>query len=236
MKKFEVPSFRRSTAVVIAAAGLVLLGGVTVKAVPTSDLTQTINPGTLVTNILDGSRVSVPSPTFAMSAKSLSLDCQTGGNASTGTFGSASQRVYVTNGDAADNGFTLTVAATSGVTSTWANGGATSRIDFNDVTGSTAGCADGADTDTVAGQLTIDPSVSTLVTDCASCTATGVTKGASASFAQGTVDSITLLNAGPTSNDVWRGYLTGAGLSQTIPAETASDSYTLNLTLTATAQ
>lgn len=60
--------------------------------------------------------------------------------------------------------------------------------------------------------------------------------GSSAAFNQGTTDSITLVNAGSTSNDVWRGYLSGATISQTIPAEQAADSYTLNLTLTATAQ
>jgi hypothetical protein len=84
--------------------------------------------------------------------------------------------------------------------------------------------------------MSINPAVGTLTTDCASCAATGVSLGSSASFDQGTTDSVTLVNAGSTSNDVWRGYLTGTTLSQTIPAEQTADSYTLNLTLTATAQ
>lgn len=205
-------------------------------AASNSNFTQTINSGTLSTDVLDASRVSVASPAVSMTAKPFSFDCQAGGTASTGTLGSNSERLYVSNGDAADNGFTLTVAATGGATSTWANGGSTQTFDFNDATGSTAGCADGADADSRAGQMTINPTAGSLATDCSTCNATGVSLGSSSAFSQGTTDSITLINAGSTSNDIWRGYLTGATVSQTIPAEQAPDSYTLNLTLTATAQ
>jgi hypothetical protein len=170
-----------------------------------------------------------------MTAKSFSFSCQAGGSASTGTFGTNTERVYVSNGDAADNGWTLTVAATSGATARWQNGGATQFMDFNDPSGSTAGCTDGADADSTAGQLTIDPSAGTLTTDCGTCTTTSVSKGSSTGFDQGTTDSITLLNAAAGSDDVWRGYLTGMGLSQTVPAETPANAYTLDLTLTVTA-
>ncbi len=223
------------TVVLLGVLGLALLH-TQVSAVPASDLTQTINPGTLNTDILDASRATVAAPVFSMTAKNVSVDCQFGGNASTGLLGTNTQRIYVSNTDAADNGWTLTLGATGGVTAAWANSGATRHIDFNDPTGSNAGCSDGADSDSYAGQLTINPSAATLTTDCLSCTATGVTKGSSAAFSQGVTDSLTLLNAGGTSDDVWRGYLTGASLSQTIPAETTADSYTINLTLTATAQ
>jgi hypothetical protein len=206
-------------------------------AASNSTFSQTINTGTLSTDIMDASRVSVGSPAVAMGAKSFSFNCYAGGTASTGTLGSNTERLYVTNGDAADNGWTLTLAATAGSSATWANGGATQHFDFNDPTGTTAGCTDGADAagDTYAGQMSINPSAGTLTTDCASCTSTGVSLGSSSAFNQGTTDSLTLLNAGSTSNDVWRGYLTGAAVSQTIPAEQAADSYTLNLTLTTTA-
>jgi hypothetical protein len=202
----------------------------------TSDFSQTINSGTLTTSILDSLRAVVGSPSVSMSAKNFSFDCQAGGSASTGTFGSNSERLYATNGDAADNGWTLTLGATSGATARWANVGNTSYIDFNDPTGSTAGCADGGDADSTSGQLTVDPSVGTLTADCLTCTTTNVSKGSSAAFNQGTTDSITVLNAAGTSDDIWRGYLTGITVSQTIPAETPADTYTINLTLTATAQ
>jgi hypothetical protein len=197
-----------------------------------STLNQTINPGVLATGILDDSRNPVGTPAVAMSAKNFSFECQNGVDSSTGTLGTNTERLYVSNADAADNGFTLALAATDGATATWSNGGA-ETIDFND--SASAGCTDGADGDTAAGQLTVDPA-GTLTTDCAACTTTGTSTGTLAAFSQGTTDSVTLLNAGATSDDVWRGYLTGVNLSQAIPAETQADSYTLNLTLTATAQ
>ena len=49
------------------------------------------------------------------------------------------------------------------------------------------------------------------------------------------LDSVTLLNAAAASDDIWRGYLTGVGMSQTIPAEQPADSYSVNMTLTAAA-
>jgi len=223
---------------VAVMAVLVFAGGGAAYAASNSTFSQVISGGnTLATDIMDASRVPVASPAVAMSAKSFSFACQSGGSASTGTLGTGTERVYVTNTDGADNGWTLALAATGGATARWANGGATQNIDFNDPTGTTAGCTDVAgDADATPGQLTINPSVGAITTDCASCNTTGVSVGSSAGFNQGTLDSITLVNAGSTSNDIWRGYLTGVTASQTIPAEQAADSYTLNLTLTATAQ
>ena len=222
----------------IAYVGAVFLAlfsvGMAVQAASTPTFNQTINPGTLLTDIMDNTRAPVGSPSVAFGAKTFSFDCQNGGSSSAGTLGTNSQRVYVVNPNAANNGFTLTIAATSGATARWANGGSTSYIDFNDPSGS--GCTDGAgDADSTAGQLSMDPSVSTLTTDCSSCTASNVTKGSSGAFNQGTTDSITLLNAAAASDDIWRGYLTGITMAQTIPAEQPADSYSLNMTLTVTA-
>ncbi len=210
-----------------------LASGSVVFAAPTPTLTQTITAGVLSTDILDATRNPVAAPAVSMSSKAFAFDCQTGANASTGTLGTNTERVYVINPGGANNGWNLTMAATGGATTTWANGGATRLIDFNDPT--TGGCTDGADTDTASGQMTVNPSVGTLTTDCASCTATGVTKGASSAFSQGVTDSLTVLSAAAGSDDIWRGYLTGTSLSQVIPGETPADTYTLNLTLTATA-
>lgn len=222
---------RRSlAAILVFLFGSVVLGG-GVNAASSSTVSQVINAGTLVTDIMDSSRVSVGSPAVSMSAKNFSFDCQVSGSASTGTLGTNSERLYVTNPGAANNGWNLTIAATGGATTTWSS----TSMDFNDPTGSTAGCSDGADADAKAGQLTIDPSVGTLTADCGSCSTTNVSKGSSAAFNQGTTDSIALLNAAAASDDIWRGYLTGATLSQTIPAETTTGTFTLGLTLTATA-
>lgn len=222
---------------ILIAVAMAVMVPAAAFAASNSNFTQTINTGTLTTDIMDASRNSVASPAVAMGAKSFSFNCYSGGTASTGTFGTGSERVYLSNGDAADNGWTLTVAATSGATATWNNGGATQKFDFNDPSGTPAGCSDGADAgDTFGGQMTINPAAGSITTDCTSCTSTGVSLGSSAAFNQGTTDSITLANAGASSNDVWRGYLSGVNVSQTIPAEQIADSYSLNLTLTATAQ
>lgn len=217
----------------LVVAGFALFSGIALAA-PDSDFSQTINAGTLDADIKNASRVTVASPSVAMTAAGFSFDCQSGGSASTGTFGTNGERVYVSNGDAADAGWDLTIAATGGATDTWDNGGATESFDFNDA--GTSGCTDDgttADSDSFAGQLTLNPAAGTITTDCGTCSATNVSKGSSDSFDEGDIDDITLLAASSGSDDVWRGYLTGVGVSQTIPAEQPADTYTLNLTLTA---
>ncbi len=78
----------------VSAVVLSLAGGGIASAATGTDFSQVINTGTLATDILDASRVSVASPTVAMSAKTFSFACQSGGSASTGTFGTNTQCVY----------------------------------------------------------------------------------------------------------------------------------------------
>jgi len=97
---------------------------------------------------------------------------------------------------------------------------------------------DGGDTDTVGGQMTVDPSVGTLaVGSCASCVTTNVAKGSSSSFAEGTLDSITLLNAAAASSDVGDWKFTGVAISQKIPSEQgAASDYDINMVVSIVAQ
>lgn len=222
---------RTAVLALVLSAGIVSIGVATANAANTSTVTQTVSSGTLATDIRDASRVTVASPSFAMGATNFSFSCQS----SSGTVGSSTQRIYVDNPNGANAGWTLTLAPTAGPTALWQNGGNTQQYDLNDATGTPAGCGDGADVDTKAGQLTVNATAGTLTTDCASCALTNITKGSSAAFAQGTLDSITLLNAAAASDDVGRWYLTGVTAVQTIPAEQAVDNYTVNLTATATA-
>lgn len=217
----------------LAALLLVLLVTFSASAANTPTLNQTINAGTLATDILDASRAAVGSPAAAFTAKTFSFDCQYGGTASTSSLGTNTERVYVMNPNAANNGWVLSIAATGGVTTLWQNGGSTQNYDFNDPTGANPGCTDGGgDADSRPGQLSVDPSVSTINLDCISCVSTNVSKGSSTAFNQGTTDAVTLLNAAAASDDIWRGYLTGVGMSQTIPAEQTPDSYSVNMTVT----
>lgn len=191
---------------------LTLFVTVTASASPVGELTQGIIAGTLTTDIRDSSYVTVASPTFAMSGLNVSNDCQ----ASTGTYGSASQRIYVDNPGGADNGWNLTIAATDGASAEWDSG--TNTYDFDDPAGS--GCT--------AGQLTLNPNAGTLTADAG--TTTNITKGTQTAFNANS--SITLLSAAAGSDDIARVYLTGVGISQQVPASTPAGSYTIDLTQT----
>lgn len=181
-----------------------------------SDVTQQISGGALSAAILDASRVAVPSPSFAMTAANFSFSCQT----VTGTLGSGSQRLYVINPSSANAAWTLTFAATG----PWTSGG--NNYAYNDATGTEAGCTNG--------QLTVNPSVGTVVDDCVStaCTTAVINQGSSTAMTGST--PVTVLSAAGGAS-VYRGYITGVSLSQKIPAEKPAGSYTLPVTLTATA-
>jgi hypothetical protein len=185
--------------------------------------------GTLTTDIVNASYVPVGSPTMAMSNATFSFACQT----ITGSFGTASQQIYVNNNNGANNGWTLTLAAQA-TTNIWDSAG--TDYDFNDPTSS--GCADGADAgDSVGGQMTVNPSVATLaIGQCGSCSTANISKGSSAAFNEGVTNTITLLTATAASDDVGDWTLQGVSISQKIPAEQpAASDYDINMVLTVTA-
>lgn len=202
-----------------------------VLASPTSNLTQTISAGTLSVDIVDGSYVTVGSPSVALAAQTFSFACQS----STGSLGTATQQIYVKNPDAADSGWTLSIAA-SATTAVWDSAG--TDFDFNDP--GTSGCVDdGAttDVDSLGGQMTINASAATLAAGaCSACGVTGITKGTSSAFVEGTTDSITLLTAAAPSDDIGDWTLQGVSISQTIPGEQpAASDYDINLVVSVTA-
>lgn len=198
------------SALLTLSAAFVVVGAA--HASPQGQLTQSVTPGTLTTDIRDASYVAVASPTFGMSTLNISNDCQT----STGTYGSAAQRIYVDNPGGANNGWTLSIAATGGASANWVSGG--NNYDFDDPAGS--GCT--------SGQLTLDPSVGTVTASAG--TTTAITKGSSAAFNSNS--STTLLTAAAGSDDIFRGYLTGVGVSQKVPASKPAGNYAIDLTQT----
>lgn len=207
----------------VIISGLVSIAFITavapaVYAATTADsqLTQTINAGVLSTSVLDAGGSVVASPSFAMTAGTVSTTSQ---QTVTGTFGSNTQRITADNPGASATGFTLTLAATAGASATWTSGGNT--YPFNAASAA-------------LGQLTVNATPGTLTPVVG--TATGITKGGSTTFSGGANTPVSLLNAGATSDDVWNGYLTGVTLSQTIPAATPAGSYTISMTQTVTAQ
>jgi hypothetical protein len=184
-------------------------------------------PAALDTDIVNASGVTVASPTFAMSTIATSFDCQT----TTGTLGTSSQRVRVRN-TTATPGWSLSIAATSGSSALWTSG--LLKYDFNDASGSPAGCAAGLDSDSYAGRMTVDPSVGTLSAR-STCNTTGVTKGASTAFTEGTANSVTILSASASAQTGCYWELTGISVSQKVPQDQTNGSYTLSLTMTVVA-
>ncbi len=225
MSTFIISKFSLKKLLAIGLALTLILSGAGLAiAASTSNFQQTITSGTLSVDIVDGSYVAVGSPSVALGTSAFSFSCQT----STGTFGTATQQLYIRNPDSADNGFTVSIAG-SAATAVWDSAG--TDFDFNDPT--TAGCTDSVDADSVGGEMTIDPSVGTLATgNCALCTTTNVTLGSSDSFEEGVTDSITLVTAAAGSDDVGDWTIQDIDISQTIPAEQpAASDYDIDMTL-----
>lgn len=207
---------RLSSIITVSAFALAAIATPAVYAATVADsqLTQQINQGVISTDIRDGSNNVVNNPAFAMGAVSTSTSEQT----STGTFGDASRRISVDNPGASSTGgsFTLSLNAKVPGTGAWTNG--TETYAYNGAT-------------SADGQLTINPAAGSITAVVGG--ATGVSTGTSATFTGSS--PITIMSADGTSNAIWNGYITGIGLSQTIPAGQASGSYTLDMEQTVVA-
>lgn len=188
-----------------------------------------ITPATLGVDMIDANGGSVGSPSIVFPATTTSFSCLT----NNATLGSGAQKIRVSNGTANEL-WTLSIAATGGVLSNWTNG-STGQYDFNDATGAPAGCSDGADADALPGQLSIDGSGSTVAVPLYDCDASGVSKGSLAAFSEGTLDSLTIATTSSAAINNCDYDITGVALSQQVPAERPAGNYSLNLTLTVTA-
>jgi len=185
------------------------------------------NLGALSINIVDTGGTTIASPTLSFPSIDRKISCQNNSS----VLGVSNAKIRVTNGTLNPQ-WNLTIAATGGVTSNW-NNGAGANYDFNDP--NTSGCGDGADADSFAGQLSINPSIGTS-TPSFGCNNNGLSFGSSSAFNQGIVDSITILTAGSTagvSGCYWD--ITGIGINQTIPQEQSNGAYSIDFTISAIA-
>jgi len=166
--------------------------------------------GTLGIDIVDagGASVATPSVDFAPALFGWV------GQQSPGTFGTAAEKVHVFN-NTTTPAWSVTLAAASGPTALWDSG--TDTYDFN-------GAA-------AVGRLLIDPSGATL-TPSSGCTTTGVSLGAAQYFAEGTLDSVTLVNSDATADTDCQWNVMGVSLVQDIPARQPDGDYVLDLVLT----
>jgi hypothetical protein len=145
---------------------------------------------------------------------------------STGTLGVTNEKIRITNSTGTP-AWSLSIAATGGPTAFW--DGASSDYDFNDGTSS---AGDGADSDSLGGQLSINPTVGTS-TPQGGCTNTGITFGSSTAFNEITpVNSITLVTAGGSADTNCYWDIIDMDVTQTIPSEQLPSTYVIDLTLT----
>lgn len=201
---------------IVAASGFVVVTQPAYAQLSTnSKLTQSIQAGTLSTSILDGTGATVTSPSFGFG----NVTVATSGTyqTSTGTFGSDAQRIYVDNPGVVTTGtWTLALAPTSSSLG-WTKDGTTQAYDFDAATAA-------------AGQLSIT-SAGTVTPVVG--TSTGITGASTGTFSSMNA-SFTIMTGAASSDDVWKGYITGIGLSQTIPAAVPAGSYYINMTQTLT--
>jgi len=189
-------------------------------------------PGDLSLAVVDGSGHPIANPSFSLSDTVAKITCQT----TTGYLGTSSQQFRVTN-NIATNGWSLSIAATAGATALWNSADNTQHYDYNDSSGSPAGCNSGSDGDGFAGQLTVDASQGSITYQSGgTCANPGVSFGTDAAFNQGTVDAITLMTASSSASMYCYFEREGINLSQTIPASQPPGNYTLDLTATVVAQ
>jgi hypothetical protein len=178
----------------------------------------------LTVDIVDADGASVADPSVGFSATETTFDCQS----TTGTFGISSERIRVSNTTSTPS-WSLSIAADGGAGSTWTGG--SGNYDFNDDGGTPEGCADGGDTDSLAGRMNLDFG-SASVTPEGGCTVSGISFGSNAGFTEGSVDSITLLSAsgGADTDCYWD--VQNVGLQQYIPGDQPAGSYAIPMTLT----
>ena len=187
-----------------------------------------LHPEPLGVDVVDSTGNGVASPQTSFGNLTASTQCQQ----SNAVFGDVNQKIRLKNGTAT-NGWSVSVAPTGGAAALWSSGGG-DQYDFNDSSGTSAGCVDSGDADNKAGQLTVKPAASVLAAS-PGCSNTGVIKGSNAAYVQGTVDAITLLSASSAAPLYCAWDLTSVGLTQTIPPLTPTGTYKLDLTMTAVA-
>ncbi|HMR72785.1 MAG TPA: hypothetical protein PKD68_02125 [Candidatus Saccharibacteria bacterium] len=201
----KIKLFVGAALLVIASAGTpVAYAALTAN----STLTQSITAGVLSTDVRNASGAVVGSPSFALAARTVSTSQQS----TTGTFGDNAQRITVDNPGGANGGWTLTLNAATPGTGVWSNG--TDTYAYN----STA----------ANGQLTVNPVAGTITA--LSGTTSNISKGTSATFTGTT--AVTLLDAAAASDDILNVYVTGIGLTQTIPANIPAGNYTISMVQT----
>ena len=226
---------------------LISLGAISTIVLANSnpDFELKIVPGTLGVDIVDANNGYniISNPVYNFDTIKVSTECQSGANSASLYLGSDfvnarsesyGGNIYISNPDSADNGFTVSIAASDGAQSVWYDSVGKSILDFNandcssiDKPISVEGVTN------LGGRMYINPSIATLSTGkCGSnCTKNGLSLGSVNHFEYNNIDSITLLQADASADDIADYVINGIGISQTIPAMVSSGKYSLGMTI-----
>lgn len=190
---------------------------------------KTAPPSEVSVGFVDASGASLAAPSFPLATRLLLNSCQT----TTGSISTSAQRIRVSQtGPAA--GWSVSMAPTNGSTASWQRVGGGTGYDFNDPSGSPAGCGSGSDGDGLAGQMTINPSNMTS-TPQSGCTTTGTSLGSSANFSS-SVQAITIASGSTSAqSNCFRDFY-GGTITQTIPPSQPAGQYNIDMTVTAVMQ
>lgn len=179
--------------------------------------------GNLSVDIVDGGDNPIANPVLQFGLGYIASTCQD----STATMGGGTG-ILLSN-QSSSSGWSVSVAATNGTNALWTSGGV-DHYDYND----SSGCADGSDTDSSAGQLSVNPSAASI-TPSNGCTNSNISKGPQAAFSEGAISAITIMSASSGADMFCSWKMTDIGFKQKVPSYTPSGTYTLDLTVTSVA-
>ncbi|MBM3210026.1 hypothetical protein FJZ39_01630 [Candidatus Saccharibacteria bacterium] len=193
---------------------------------------RTADPTALSLSFVDGASTTVSSPGATLSPTFVSDACQT----TSGLLVNQDTLRLRINQTGAKGNWSLSVAPTDGPTALWTRSDGQARYDFNDSSGSPAGCGSGSDGDGFAGQMGVDLTNLMYQPQTQACVG-GVFLGyqGEAKFSE-SVQALSILSVNDTAGSNCYRDVYGIGVSQTIPPSQVQGQYALDLTFTAVAQ
>ena len=217
---------KKINARVVGVLGIILclVTAATVYAQKNITLNLSISTGNLSVDIrTTADDATVADPSFDFDAVTTDVASQT----ASGSIPAADEEIYISNLDAADSGWTLTIKPEDGQTAVWKlPDGDDADTDLDDSTLTVNNSS--------TGLMTVDPSSATFAADCDSCSTANISLGSEANFNSNA--SVTLVTAAAAADDIGAYTLTGVEIEQTIPGGQGPGEYSLAMEITVTSQ
>ena len=189
---------------------------------------QAINPASLSVDIVDGSGISVATPSVDFGALNFSFGTQD----AHGQLATSSEKIRAYNPTSSTDTWTVNLAG-SAADALWTSG--IDYYDFNDAGGYVDDgtiALGGTDDDSYGGQMTVNPSTGSIA-GVSGCSTDHTSLGISDSFVEGTNNSIDIFSAGAGAATTCSWDFVGAinNITQAVPAGQAVGNYSITMTL-----